>query len=203
MLPLLSLAVEVPGLIITFSHTNEGLDELPEPEVSDLQRLLELSRTNLSWQKYVSGAITAVTFYYPKVLCDHEISCAMVPSMKDVPGDAWLHITFAQNHKQLWMDGTHSFEELQMLLVETGLNGLTTMDVQVGLISMKNRGWGKGLRTREEQQAVDWLLGRYKQRPKGVNGVPRVLRALECYACEIRPWSERCKCFVFLVSLST
>jgi hypothetical protein len=77
------------------------------------------------------------------------------------------------------MDGTHSFEELQTLLSETGLDGLTAVKVQIGQVSMENKSRGKGLRTEEEQQAVDWLLRRSKKQPKDVKVVPKMLRELE------------------------
>jgi hypothetical protein len=178
-LPLLSLAIHAPALRITFERCIECSDELLWSEPGDLQKLAELSRTNLSWQKYLLEAIKAITLHCPRHSCDHAWGCPMIPCMEGRSHDAWLHITFAKDHKQVWMNGTHSFEELQMLLMETGLNSLTTMKVRVGLVSMRNTGRSKGLRTKEEQQTVDWLLGRTKQRPKNVKGLPRMLRALE------------------------
>lgn len=65
------------------------------------------------------------------------------------------------------MEGTHNFADLQGFLHETGLDGLASLDVEVGLTTFLNRGRGKGLRTDEEQNAVDWLLRRSKKRPSG------------------------------------
>jgi hypothetical protein len=79
----------------------------------------------------------------------------------------------------LWMECTHSFEELNTFLVNTGLVELETVDVSVGLTSMKHKGRGRGLHTLEEQQANKWLLGRSMRPPKGVQRVSKMLRDLE------------------------
>jgi hypothetical protein len=52
---------------------------------------------------------------------------------------------------------------------------MKTMDVRIGLTSMTNKGRGKGLRTKEDQAALDWLLGRSKRPPKGVKGLPNMI----------------------------
>jgi hypothetical protein len=98
----------------------------------------------------------------------------MVPSLSTRQRDARLHVKFAKEHKQVWMDGTHSFGELQTLLSETGLDGLTAVKVQIGQASMENKSRGKGLRTEEEQQAVDWLLRRSKKRQGGAQDAQRI-----------------------------
>jgi hypothetical protein len=53
------------------------------------------------------------------------------------------------------------------------------MDVRVGLISMKNKGSGKGLQTKEEQGMIDGLLKRNKKPPTGINDPSRMLQDLE------------------------
>jgi hypothetical protein len=53
------------------------------------------------------------------------------------------------------MEGTHSFEELQVLMSDIDPGGLTTVKVQIGQVSVENKSRGKGLRTKDEQEAVD------------------------------------------------
>jgi len=77
------------------------------------------------------------------------------------------------------MEGTHSFSELEEFLKDTGLDGLNAMDVRVDLTSMKNKGRGKGLRTKDEQKTVDWLLNRSKKTLNDVKAPPRMLKELE------------------------
>jgi hypothetical protein len=80
---------------------------------------------------------------------------AVFPSLSFRQRDARLHVTFAKEHKQLWMEGTHSFEELQVLMSDIDPGGLTTVKVQIGQVSVENKSRGKGLRTKDEQEAVD------------------------------------------------
>ncbi|KAL5116643.1 hypothetical protein ACEQ8H_005392 [Pleosporales sp. CAS-2024a] len=80
--------------------------------------------------------------------------------------------------KEIWMDGTHSFDDVEKLFAETGLDTLTTIDVRVGMTSMRNKERGKGLRTEPEQRTVDWLLNRRKTAPKGIKTPPRMLKEL-------------------------
>jgi hypothetical protein len=178
-LPLLTLAVEAPKLKISFHSTHECLNQLLNSDAGDLTKLIDLSRNNIALQAYVTKAITSIVLHCPQGRCYHEIDCMMVPSLSTRQRDARLHVKFAKEHKQVWMDGTHSFGELQTLLSETGLDGLTAVKVQIGQASMENKSRGKGLRTEEEQQAVDWLLRRSKKQPKDVKVVPKMLRELE------------------------
>ena len=147
------------------------MNALDELDAEDMSNLIDLCRTNHTWREYVREAIKAVFLHHPRNQCGgNDIEC---------PQDARLQIRFTNEFKQLWMDGTHSFDELQTFLVKTGLDRLNEMDVQVGLTTMKNKGRGRGLRTKEEQQEINWLLGRSTKPPKGVKRRPRMLQELE------------------------
>lgn len=179
-LPLLLLAIDMPGLeFLLESGDYDCLDEFCPYETQNLNKLIELSCANTSWQTYLLKAARDVRLYRPNNRCNHEDFCDGSRNDDNGSHDAWLHITITQEHKQLWMSGTHSFEELGLLLAETGLDGLTTIGIRVEMTSMKNKGYGKGLRTKEEQQTVDWMLGRSKKRPNNLKPLPMMLRALE------------------------
>jgi hypothetical protein len=115
---------------------------MTEEEAADMTTIIDMCRTSPAWRKYIQGSLKAVVLHHPKNRCGHEGS--------DGPSeDPWLHVVFSNEHKQLWMDGTHSFHELARFSAEIGLDGLKAMDVRVGLTSMKNKGRGRGLHTKE------------------------------------------------------
>ena len=186
LLPILSLATDVVNLEIIIDcresqyagcYVWEDMccaDSLSELEAQDMSTLVGLCRTNATWQKYVREPIQSVLLHQPRNRCPHD-------NERDdpTPLDAWLQITFTKEHEQLWMTGTHSFPELQAFLSETGLDGMKAMDVRVGLTTMKNKGRGRGLRTKEEQHEINWLLGRSTKPPKGIKRRPRMLRELD------------------------
>jgi hypothetical protein len=171
LLPLLLLMIDVLGLAVSliFGY-DECMDALDPDEERDLTKLLEVTRENASWRDYLVYAIDAVTLHSP------ENRCAECEEGK--PRNARLHIVFKKEQRELWMDGTHNFAQLRKLLAETGLDKMTAMDVRVGLTSLGNEGLGKGLRTEEEQQAIDWMLGRSKKRPSDIKRFPRMLQEL-------------------------
>lgn len=68
-----------------------------------------------------------------------------------------IQIRFKKPFKQLWMDGTHSVDELQDFLIVTGLDAFTAIDVWVGVASM--RACGKGLRTQSQMQEIAYVQG--------------------------------------------
>jgi hypothetical protein len=183
-LPLLSLVVEAPGLAITFLGLGRELmdefyfeigdcsDAMTEQEAHDRNILVGVCRANATWRKYVEGSLQSVVLHLPNNRCEH-------PEGLDPARDPGLQVVFSNKHKQLWMDGTHSFEELHHFKADTGLDGIQAMDVRVGLTSSMNKGRGKGLRTKEEEQAIRWLLGRSTRPPKGVKGLPKMMRELE------------------------
>jgi hypothetical protein len=169
LLPLLLLIIDVPGLMISFhSVYNVCLDALDPSELEDMAKLVEVVRKNSSWRDYLTDAVKAVTLHFAD-RCDHG---------DGKRHNAWLHIMFKKEYRKLWMDGTHEFAQLRELMAETGLDSLTALDVRVGLTSLGNQGLGKGLRTKEEQEAIDWLLGRSKKRPNDVKRLPRMLQEL-------------------------
>jgi hypothetical protein len=169
LLPLLLLVIDVPGLKISFQSTyNTCLDALDPCELEDMAKLVEVVRKNSSWRDYLTDAVEAVTLHFAD-RCDHR---------DERRHNAWLHILFKKEHRKLWMDGTHEFAQLCELMAETGLDGLAALDVRVGLTSLRNQGLGNGLRTKEEQEAIDWMLGRSKKRPSDVRRLPRMLQEL-------------------------
>jgi hypothetical protein len=171
LLPLLLLAIDVPSLKISFeSSYDDCSNALGLGELKDMATLVEVARENSSWRDYLVYAIDAVTLHSP------ENRCAECEEGK--PRNARLHIVFKKEQRELWMDGTHNFAQLRKLLAETGLGRMTAMDVRVGLTSLGNEGLGKGLRTEEEQQAIDWMLGRSKKRPSDIKRLPRMLQEL-------------------------
>jgi hypothetical protein len=176
-----SFALDVPELMIIFDLDSDDYpNRLLEAELNDLVKVIELSHTNATWKTYLSEAIMAVRLYYPTYRCCHHGICGLYPNFEGgETRDAYLRITIDKEHKQLWMEGTHSFEELQILLTDTGLDTLATMEIRVGLTSMGNKDRGRGLRKQEEQHVVDCLLGRTKKRPKDVKPVPVMVRVLE------------------------
>lgn len=109
--------------------------------------------------------------HYPSGRCEHDLYAG--------PQDAWLQVTLSKDYSKLWMEGTHSFGELEEFLTDTGLDGLNAIDVRVGLTLMKNKGRGKGLRTKDEQKMIDWLLHRSKKTPNDIKAPPRMLKELE------------------------
>lgn len=165
------LAMKVPTINTDFgcAYKDQVTECLSASEARDLAKLFELSRTNPVWQQKLHVAVKDILLYYPKTRCEPEVGRTQ---------HARLHIIFLNKHKCLWMDGTHSFAELQVLLDETGVDGFQSLDVTVGLTSMKNKDRGKGLRTKEEQQEIDWLLDRSSKTPKGIKRGPRMLREL-------------------------
>ncbi|KAF2832699.1 hypothetical protein CC86DRAFT_425310, partial [Ophiobolus disseminans] len=136
-LPLLSLAVDAPRLLYSDRKNLICLDTLCEIEAQDMGRLIARCRSNTSWQAYVRDAIKAVILHSPRNRCDHSDS---EEEEIRLPRDAWIQTNFAKEHKQLWMDGMHSFDELEEPIDETGLDGLKSMDVRVSLTTMKTRG---------------------------------------------------------------
>jgi hypothetical protein len=172
LLPLLLLPINMPRLEIWIETDFGVCSDLPNrDELQNVAKLLKLARQNIAWRGYLVHAVESVTFHNPQNRCHHV----------DEGGrrhDARLHITFEKEHRELWMDGTHEFAQLRELMAETGLDSLTALDVRVGLTFLGNQGLGKGLRTEEEQQAIDWMLGRSKTRPSDVQRLPRMLQEL-------------------------
>lgn len=69
-----------------------------------------------------------------------------------------IQIRFKRENKQLWMDDTQSFDELQQFLTTTGLVRFKTLDVWVGVASLG--AVGKGLRISTETQKLERLTDR-------------------------------------------
>ncbi|KAH5601452.1 hypothetical protein HBI26_080770 [Parastagonospora nodorum] len=171
-LPLLLSVVDAPGLTIEFEIADECEDGFNDCELQDLSKLLDLGRWNISWRQDLrSAALKTLMIHYPFGQCGRD--------SEKVPMAVWLQLTLNKDYKKLWMEGTHSFRELEEFLADTGLDGLTAMDVRVGLTSTKNKGRGKGLRTKDEQKTIDWLLDRSKRTPNDVKAPPRMLKELE------------------------
>jgi hypothetical protein len=175
-LPVLLSVAEAPDLTIEFERVDNPSgrceDCLNDSELQQLSKLVDLSHSNTSWRQYLrSAALETLTLHYPHSWRDHVFY--------EKHKDAWLQVTLSKDYRKLWMEGTHSFSELEEFLADTGLVGLNTMDVRVGLTWMKNKGSGKGLRTKEEQKTIDWLLNQSKKTPNEVKGPPRILEELE------------------------
>ncbi|KAH6621829.1 hypothetical protein C7974DRAFT_211752 [Boeremia exigua] len=153
LLPALKLAVETPHLSLRFElpaamHEHYPLDIML---IRDLNYLLTMCGANQTFAGYVGdGVLLSVEFHSKEHLSQRYTFSQMAMRVQ---------IRFKRDYKKLWMDGTHSFDELQHFLSLTGLNQCTSFDVWVGIASMCAR--GKGLCTPTETQEVERLLNRY------------------------------------------
>lgn len=178
LLPLLAFMATAPNFTMSFGLNSPECiceDALTEQEVNEMTAFTDLCRTNSKLSGYVRHAFKSVTLHHPRNKCGHQDE-----ENDDRPQDARLHIAFIKEHKPVWTDGTHNFDDLENSLAETGLGIMVkTLGTQVGLTTMGNKGYGRGFYTKEEQQANDWLLGRSVRPPKGVKRVSKMLRELE------------------------
>ncbi|KAF1849029.1 uncharacterized protein K460DRAFT_279200 [Cucurbitaria berberidis CBS 394.84] len=157
--PLLRLSNDAPKLTICFIPSRKTLS-LPNDLTlaHDLNLLIDLCRQNKKLRQHLDESITTVTFY-PRNRFEDNFG------ERCLRNEPCIQVEFSKQSKQKWMEGTHSLNDLQTFLAETGLDGLTTVDVRVGLTSMRNEKRGKGLQTQEERDVIDWLLGRSSQVP--------------------------------------
>jgi hypothetical protein len=151
LLPVLELVLQTPLLSLRFEPSSAT--DLRHPEVttiSDLNHLLQSCRTNKALNGQIRDQVLlSVVFHSDKYLLKRYPNSNMT---------ARIQIRFKKPFRQLWMDGTHSLDELRDFLIVTGLDAFTTIKVWVGVASM--RACGKGLRTPSQMQEIAYVQGR-------------------------------------------
>lgn len=176
LMPLLRLAHDMPRFEVDFSPMmvdpwrepifpngmshkkveSHGMDEVDDDVAEDMIQFVRLSHKNKLWAQELEK-IEAVTFYtYRRFMSYMRRQSEYLPC---------LQLDYKKEHKAAWMSGTHNFDDLQAYLAQTGLAMLQLVDVRVGLTSMENRKFGKGFRSFEVQEKLDWLRGRSTKKP--------------------------------------
>jgi hypothetical protein len=148
LLPVLELVLQIPLLSLRFQLSSLTCCSHPQATTiaSDLNHLLQSCRTN----KALNGRVLLSVVFHS----DKHISHVYPNSNMNTR----IQIRFKKPFRQLWMDGTHSFDELQDFFIVTGLDAFTAIDVWVGVASM--RACGKGLQTQSQMQEIAYVQGR-------------------------------------------
>jgi hypothetical protein len=117
---------------------------------ADLNRLLDECRYNVTLAGHIKGSVLSSLEFHSGNYLHSKYPNSHLSSR--------IQIRFKREYKQLWTDGTHSFDQLQHFLTATGLDSFTTLDVWVGIASLG--AMGKGLRTPSEIQELGRLMDR-------------------------------------------
>ena len=152
LLPVLELVLQIPFLSLRFELSSSIGCRHPQATTiaSDLNHLLQSCRTNKALNGQIRDRVLlSVVFHSDKYILQRYPNSNMTTR---------IQIRFKKPFRQLWMDGTHSFDELQDFLIVTGLDAFTTIEAWVGVASM--RACGKGLRTPFQMQDVAYVQGR-------------------------------------------
>ena len=144
LLPVLELVLQIPLLSLRFQvPSSAGWSHSKATTItSDLNHLVQSCRTNKTLNGQIRDRLLlSVVFHSDKYISDKYPNSNI---------NTRIQIRFKKPFRQLWMDGTHSFDELQDFLIVTGLDAFTAIDVWVGIASM--RACGKGLQTPSQMQ---------------------------------------------------
>ncbi|KAJ4384923.1 hypothetical protein N0V86_000527 [Didymella sp. IMI 355093] len=152
LLPVLELQVRWPALYLRFESPAPSGLQLPFDVnlTADFNRLLDKYRYNATLAGRIKDSVLSSLEFHSRSYLHSKYPNSHLSSR--------IQIRFKREYKQLWMDGTHSFDQLQHFLTATGLMSLTTLDVWVGIASLG--AMGKGLRTPSEIQELGWLMDR-------------------------------------------
>ena len=152
LLPLLELATKSPALFVRFELLEDIDWQLPFDITltEDLNNLLHACRSNEALANHIRHSVLRSIEFHSRTYLQHKYPYARLNTR--------IQINFRREYKQLWMDGTHSFDELQHFLSVTSLDSFTTLDMWVGVASMGAR--GKGLRTSAEVEELAPFLKR-------------------------------------------
>lgn len=119
--PALSLLFEIPAPADSRLHIDIHLTE-------DFNYLLETCRDNITLSGHIKDQVLLSLEFHSGSFLQRKYPNSRLTQR--------IQIRFKREYKQLWMDGTHSFDELQHFLTATGLVSFNTLDVWVGIASL-------------------------------------------------------------------